>query len=196
MVQGAGAPDFDFGATQGAIANAMATWDGVTCSDIPLTAKAVGGNLGFLEFLFFGTGSPPAADITHAGFGSLIDLLLPPPIIAATFTFRFVDDDNNDTDIDNDGYADAAFREIYYTNNYGWGDGTGGTVDTETIVLHETGHGLSQAHFGKLFRTDKNGKFHFAPYALMNAGYTFVQREIEKTDNAGHCSIWSSWPNN
>jgi len=195
MVQG-DAPGVGFAATQGAIANAMATWDGVTCSNIPLTAKAVAGNLGFLELLIFGTGSVPVADVTHAGFGSLVDLILPPPTIAATFTFVFIDGDGNETDIDNDGYPDAAFRETYYTNNYPWGDGSGDTVDVETVVLHEAGHGLSQAHFGKLFRTDKNGKFHFAPRALMNPGYTGVQRTVEKSDNAGHCSIWASWPNN
>ena len=55
--------------------------------------------------------------------------------------------------------------------------------------------GLSQAHFGKLFRTDANGKLHFTPRAVMNAGYTGIQQQIGKTDNAGHCSNWANWPN-
>jgi hypothetical protein len=57
------------------------------------------------------------------------------------------------------------------------------------------GHGLSQDHFGKIFRT-KNGKLHFAPLAVMNAVYYDVQQELKGTDVGGHCSIWGSWPNN
>ena len=60
-------------------------------------------------------------------------------------------------------------------------------------MLHEVGHGLSQGHFGKAFR-NKNGNLHFAPYALMNAGYTFGNRMVTETDEAGHCSNWASWP--
>ena len=52
-----------------------------------------------------------------------------------------------------------------------------------------------RAHFGKLFRTDANGKLHFTPRAVMNAGYTGIQQQIGKTDNAGHCSNWANWPN-
>ena len=63
------------------------------------------------------------------------------------------------------------------------------------MALHETGHGLSQDHFGKLHLTTANGKFHFSPRAVMNAGYTGVQQVLTGSDNAGHCSIWSSWPN-
>lgn len=186
------APGVGLAATQQAISNAMATWDGVDCSDLPLTEVA-GDNTGVLQFIFFGQGSPdPSADVMNAGFGTLVDLLLPPPIIAATFTFQFVDG-GNPTDIDNDGRADAAFREIYYTNNFAWGIGT--NIDVETVVLHEVGHGLSQGHFGKLSQTDANGKFHFSPRAVMNAGYTGVQRSPLGSDNAGHCTNWGSWPN-
>ena len=66
----------------------------------------------------------------------------------------------------------------------------------ETVALHETGHGLSQGHFGKAFVTNSNGKLHFAPLAVMNAGYTGVQQSLAGTDNWGHCSMWGSWPNN
>jgi len=194
MVEGS-ADGLDPEATQTAISNAMATWQGQSCSTIPLTFQFVGGDLGVSQFLAtLGlSGSPlPAADLVHAGFGGL-DALLPPPIIAATLTFVFLDAVGDPTDIDNDGKLDAAFREIYYTNNFPWA--IGADVDVETIALHETGHGLSQAHFGKLFRTDANGKLHFAPRALMNAGYTGVLRKVARSDNGGHCSIWASWPN-
>ena len=122
----------------------------------------------------------------HGGFGTGIDLFLPPPIIAATYTIIFT----GPTDIDNDGNPDAAFREIYYTFNFPWGINTNSPIDVETVALHETGHGLSQGHFGKAFVTNSNGKLHFAPLAVMNAGYTGVQQSLAGTDNGGHCSMW------
>jgi hypothetical protein len=194
LVEGDAGPGLD--ETQTAIDNAMATWDAVTCSDLPLTKLDIPGNLGFLQALLFGVGSGPAADITQAGFGTLLDLLLPPPIIAATFTFQFINPDGTSTDIDNNGKPDAALREVYYTNNFPWGINTGFPIDVETVALHENGHSLSQAHFGTLFQTDANGFFHFSPRAVMNAGYTGVQQSIGETDNAGHCSNWADWPNN
>lgn len=66
----------------------------------------------------------------------------------------------------------------------------------ETVALQVGGHGLGQGHFGKLFRTEANEKFHFSPGAVMNAGYTGVQTTISQSDNGGHCSNWSEWPNN
>lgn len=188
-----------FAGTQQAIASAMATWEDISCSEMPLTEVQPGGDLGFLEFLLTGGASGsavPAGDVTHAGFNTAVDAILPLPIIAAAFTFRFVDGGGNSTDIDNNGTFDAALREIYYTANFPWSlDGVGG-IDIETVVLHETGHGLSQAHFGQLFSTDANGQFHFAPRAVMNAGYTGVQRDLTGSDTAGHCSNWGSWPQN
>jgi len=203
MVEGDAGPGLL--ATQGAIARAMATWQIATCSELPLTGLTPGGDLGVLQYLLpallgFGQegdigGSPDvAADVVQAGFDTGVDAILPPPIIAATFTFRFVDPGGNSTDIDNNGKFDAAFREIYYTDNFPWGIDTNFPIDIETVVLHETGHGLSQAHFGQLFQTDANGKFHFAPRAVMNAGYTGAQQELAGTDDAGHCSLWGSWP--
>jgi hypothetical protein len=64
------------------------------------------------------------------------------------------------------------------------------------VALHESGHGLSQGHFGKAFGTDANGKIHFSPLAVMNAAYSGVQQDLKGSDNAGHCSVWASWPNN
>ena len=87
-------------------------------------------------------------------------------------------------------------REIYYNSLFTWADDGVSNIDVETVALHEAGHGLSQAHFGKLIQTTSNGKFHFAPRAVMNAGYTGPQRALAGTDHAGHCSIWADWPNN
>lgn len=174
-------------ATIDAIDRAMNTWDSVKCSDIPIFRLGVTPfDAGFVQFLSGLGGAPfPIFDITHAGWLPF----LPPNVLGVTFTFVFVGGDTN-----NDGKSDTAFREIYYNSNFLWGINSGFPfVDIETVALHEAGHGLSQAHFGKLFQTNANGKFHFAPRALMNAGYTGIQQDVAGTDKAGHCSIWASW---
>ncbi len=113
-----------------------------------------------------------------------------------TFTFIWVDDVTKiPTDIDNNKKADVAFRETYFNNAFPWGINTAYPIDVESVVLHEAGHGLSLGHFGKLFRTDANGQLHFAPQAVMNAGYVTVQQNLTTTDTGAFCSIWSSWPN-
>jgi hypothetical protein len=181
--------------TTTAIDRAMATWNGITCSTLPISKQPniSDVDLGVIEFLNGLGGSPFFfADITHAGW--LPAGILPNNIIAVTFTFVF-GDSTGLTDIDNNGKLDTAFREILYNDNFGWRV-NGANIDVETVALHEVGHGLSQAHFGTLFQTLPNGKIHFSPRAVMNAGYTGVQRSIGETDNAGHCSIWGSWPNN
>ena len=68
-------------------------------------------------------------------------------------------------------------------------------VDVETVALHESGHGQSQAHFGKIFQTEANGLLHFAPFAVMNAAISRQEHSLTGTDLAGHCSLWGSWPN-
>ena len=90
-------------------------------------------------------------------------------ILGITFTEMFVDENGNPTDVNNDGKLDVAFREIFYNNADP--DANGNTVpwridaypDVESVALHEFGHGLSQAHFGKAFLTNSNDKVHFAP---------------------------------
>jgi hypothetical protein len=114
-------------------------------------------------------------------------------VLAATFTFVFVQG-GVPTDIDNNGKADVALREILYNDRFLWA--INANIDIETVALHEVGHGLSQGHFGKAFGTDANGKVHFAPRAVMNAAYSGIQQSPAGTDNGGHCSIWGSWPNN
>jgi hypothetical protein len=191
--------------TQAAVSNAMSTWDGVICSTIPLTELPdYDIDWGITQWLE-GFGGVPFwyADITHAGWlpGVFFDAALEEPgageyVIGATFTYIWVDG-SVPTDIDNNGKFDVAFREIYYNNNeeFEWTiDLDYPIIDVETVVLHETGHGLSQGHFGTLFRTDANGKFHFAPRAVMNAGYTGMQQDLTGTDLGGHCSIWGAWP--
>ncbi len=108
-----------------------------------------------------------------------------------TFTFVWVSG-GVPTDINNDGKTDTAFREILYNNAFTWR--INNNIDVETVAFHESGHALSQGHFGTAFTTG-NGKLHFAPLAVMNAAYSGVQQSPRGTDNGGHCSIWASWPN-
>jgi hypothetical protein len=180
--------------TNGAIGRAMSTWDNVTCSNIPIDAIGnPGTDIGIVEFLN-GLGGAPFifADLTHAGW--LPAGILAPNVIAVTFTFIWTDEAGNPTDIDSNGKADTAFAEILYNDLFTWQ--INGNTDVETVALHEAGHGLSQDHFGKAFVTSSNGKLHFAPLAVMNAGYTGIQHTINQADLAGHCSIWAQWPNN
>lgn len=102
-------------------------------------------------------------------------------------------DSNGPTDIDGDGNLDYAFAVILYTSLVPWA--IDADFDIETVALHESGHGLGQAHFGKGFLS-ANGKLHLAPRAVMNATYSGIQQKLTGTDNAGHCSMWGSWPNN
>jgi len=188
--------------TQTATSNAMVTWDGVKSTYIPLTQLPdLGIDWGLVQWLA-GLGGINGwwADITHAGWlpGIFFDIVGGPggstSILGITFTFVWIDGSGNLTDIDNNRKSDVAFREIYYNNWFPWGINTSFPIDVETVVLHETGHGLSQDHFGKLFSTEANGILHFAPRAVMNAGYTGVQQVLTGTDRGGHNSIWASWP--
>jgi hypothetical protein len=198
--------------TDAAINRAMQTWQDVNCSEIQIEDfGSFNFDLGVFQFqLGFGGFPGVAADITHAGFlpGPFFDAVFGPGgstfVLAFTITFVFIDPsqlpDIVFTDLDNNRKLDTAFREIYYNDAFNWviDQNIPGfpDFDVETVALHEAGHGFSQAHFGKAFLTNSNGKLHFSPRALMNAAYSGIQQEIDQTDNAGHCSIWAQWPNN
>jgi hypothetical protein len=181
------------GQTEAAIDRAMATWDGETCSTLNMTKNVdTGADPDFAdELLGFpdGTGGS-GADIVHAGW--VPAGIFPSSFIAVTFTFVFVDGTGDPTDIDNNKRGDVAWRETYYNDEFVWR--INGNIDVETVALHESGHGLSQAHYGELFQTTSNGQFHFAPRAVLNAGYTGIQQALTGTDRAGHCANWGSWP--
>lgn len=200
--------------TEPAIDRAMRTWDNVIGSGLSIskvTAPEV--DLGVMQWVLEFGGMPGYyADVTHAGWlpATFFDAIAPPngseSILGVTFTFIWVDGDGNPIDTNGDHKFDAAFREIYYSNAFAWTnspvDYTSPLVDVETIVLHESGHGLSQAHFGMIFNDGKGtaepgfqvGHLHFSPRAVMNAIYWNSQRSLLGTDVAGHLSIWSTWP--
>lgn len=182
--------------TTEAITNAMTTWDNLTCSDLSVTRNAdVADDLGFIAALNgLGGSFAVGADVQHAGFS---DINFGGGVLGVAFTLTFIDAEGNPTDIDENGKIDVAFREIYYDPSWFWGiDGSEDFVDVESIALHEAGHGLSQAHFGKV-SIKKNGELKTSPRAIMNAIYTGgASRELLGTDNGGHCSNWGQWPNN
>ncbi|PZX54950.1 zinc metalloprotease [Algoriphagus chordae] len=192
--------DLDLATKEAAIDRAAATWDGVNCSDfglykvdgLPLPIGIVAYELGYPSIPGY------IADVNHAGWmpASFFDFLAPNGsqfILGVTFTLLLIDENGEYIDTNGDGKFDVGLREIYYNDNFYWGDGE--LVDVETIALHEMGHGLSQGHFGKAFIKNKGG-IQFAPRAVMNASYTGVQTQIKGTDNGGHCGIWGNWPNN
>jgi hypothetical protein len=138
------------------------------------------------------------ADITHAGWlpRQFFDALAPngsASILGVTFSFIFVDDNGNPTDIDHNGRADAAFREIYYNLRFAWSEGPSrpNGIDIESVSTHESGHAFGLGHFGKVF-IDNNDVIKFAPRAIMNAVYVSPFTEMTGTDNASFCSIWGS----
>ena len=180
--------------TTAAINRAMATWDEVNCSTLPLTQNSSSGiDIGVVAFLNGFGGSPfIVADVQHAGWR---DIDFAPGILGVTFTFIFINPDGSPTDIDSNGNLDAAFREIYYDPSFTWRDDGVNNIDVETVALHEAGHGLSQAHFGNIF-IKNDGSIQAAPRAVMNAFYFSPQRTLLGTDNGGHCSNWANWPNN
>jgi hypothetical protein len=194
--------DLPVATSAAAISRAMQTWDDVTCSNLGMYRIPFqpGVSYGFVSSLFgFGGSDTYIADVVHAGWlpAAFFDAIAPPDgstyILGVTFTIIFTDQ-GNPVDTDNNNKLDVAWREIYYNDAFDWADGD--DYDVETIALHEAGHGLSQGHFGKAFRTTSNNKLHFAPRAVMNAAYSGIQTEIDGTDNGGHCSNWGSWPAN
>ena len=197
--------DIDVQVSNAAIHRAMKTWDEATLSEFGITERDYNEtiNTGVVAG-FFGYGDTVhpiygyVADIVHGGWlpPAFFDLLAPGGsdfVLGVTFTFVIVIDDEI-VDQDHNGKADVHFREIYYNDKFSWNKGDG--IDVETVALHEAGHGLSQAHFGKVFRTDDNPKIHFAPRNVMNASYSGVQTAIDKTYNGPHFADWRQWPNN
>jgi hypothetical protein len=195
------APVLSSAQTEAAIDRAMATWGNVRCSNLDIgKVPDTGADPDVFDGLVgFGGIGTPFADITHAGWypPAFFDLIAPDGsdfIIAVTEFFIFVDEDGNPTDLNRDGELDFAFAEIYYNDAFAYGIDTSSPIDVESVALHESGHGLGQAHFGKIFQTTANGKFHFAPLAVMNAAYSGLNQDLLGTDKGGHCSLWASWP--
>jgi hypothetical protein len=193
------------------IQEAVNAWSGLACSSKPITEVAVpaGTDPDYLDEYFAGNpaGSPnylQPADIVEAGWQPLsFFLTVGGPdgvnILGVTFSFIFVDQSGNATDIDRDGRADRALSEIYYNDAYWWGNGSPNVVDFYSILTHETGHALGLGHFGKVFVTKNDAAdglqisdIKYAPYAMMNAVYVTGRNELAGTDNSQFCQLWAS----
>lgn len=189
--------------TEPAVDRSMARWqNGPNCNG-PAVVKIPdsGGNIDVIDNLVLG-GAPgsPIADITHTGWlpAPFFDALAPGGsnfILGVTLTFVFTDQ-NGPTDIDHNGLADVAFREIYYNRAFPWGtSGAASNVDIESVVTHESGHAFGLGHFGKVFLTKKGtteADIKYAPRAVMNAVYVSPFRELTGTDNASFCHVWAN----
>jgi hypothetical protein len=182
--------------TDAAIVSSMNTWDVVNCSDLGLVRNpAPGTDIGFIAALNgLGGSFAIVADVQHAGWR---DINFAAGILGVTFTLIFTDDAGNPVDQDGNGLPDVAFREIYYDPSFSWAnDGANDNdIDVESVAVHEAGHGLSQAHFGKVWLKN-DGSLKRSPMAVMNAIYSEPFRALTGTDNGGHCSNWAQWPNN
>lgn len=190
--EGFGSNDLAPGTTEEAIDRAMTTWGSDVCfqklklikrqGDTPVDADIFDSQFGYGDF-----GDYRAADVVHAGW-------LPPDffekvtgpgggesVVALSVTFIYVGPDGEPSDLDGDGFIDAAHSEIYYNQGFSWANGaTDGWIDVETVALHEVGHALGIGHI------ERSG-------AVMSPVYTGPKTRLRPCDHAALCSVWSAW---
>jgi hypothetical protein len=178
--------------------DAVAVWDNQQCSNMMLVRNSSSGK-GVVD-RFFETGVINldwTADLTQIGFLNSTNFEYFTPgsnVLGVTFTLSWVDANGKLTDIDNNGKADVAFREIYYNDRFNWSDNGSTNTDLPSVAYHEVGHGFSMAHFGLI--AVKNGALFVSPRAIMNAVYPGGQyRTPAGRDVGSHCSNWAQWPN-
>ena len=209
---GSGLRQMPFAELEPQLETTMAAWRDLQCSDAPVTRTAVpaGTDPDQLDQLFLGSDGAgrtyaQVSDIVQGGwqvpgFFTAFAGTAGNNIIGVTFSFWYVDEDGNPTDIDRDGRADTGLAEIYYNTRFAWGNsGALNVVDTYTITTHETGHAMSLGHFGKVFVTKKKAAdglqiadISYAPKALMNAVYVTGRTDIMGADNSQFCLVWAS----
>lgn len=189
--------------TEGAIDNALSTWQANKCfKKVDIVKRADSGadpDIFDAFFGFGGFGDPFLADIVDAGWlpKAFFDAVGGPGggngILAFSVSFIFTDGVGNPTDINGDNRLDTALNEVYYNDNFG---NPGGTrpgnpwginialpgIDVETVALHENGHSLGIGHFGP------------PPAAVMNPVYAGIRLSPLAVDSAGMCAVWGSWP--
>jgi hypothetical protein len=209
---GSGLRQVQFPELEPFLEEAMSAWRDRSCSSAPIARVAVPTNVDpdqVDQALLGSDGGRPYAqvsDIVHGGwqpavfFPRLVNSPSGNNIIGVTITFVFVDANGRPTDIDGNGKLDTGLAEIYYNTRFAWGNSQAlNVVDFFSIITHETGHGVSLAHFGKVFVTKHDAAdgiqiadIKFAPEALMNAVYVTGRSQIAGTDNSSFCQIWAS----
>jgi hypothetical protein len=197
------------GLAESAFDASFATWNAVGCSNIAVRKVALPADR-LPSFIL--TGLFPPADINDVGFipGPFFDAVFGTSAsqftVAVTVTFTFIQvgpsgqpilDPNGNpipTDVDGDGHADTAFKEVWFNDALGYSTtGTATAIDIESAALHEHGHSLELGHFGKVVGDPKTGKLHVSPRAVMNAVLVAPQRTPLGSDNAALCGVYSSW---
>lgn len=190
--------------TEAAVDAAVPKWvSQAKCSKLTVGKRPDPGTDPDIFDAFFGFGSfgfPFFADITNAGWlpGDFFDAVFDDPdasefVLAFSVTFIFVDDTGSPTDVNGDGYLDQALNEVYYNDNFGSRRGTRArnpwainaplpAIDVQTVALHENGHSVDLGHFGP------------PPAAVMNPVYAGIRQSLFSSDEAGQCTLFSSWP--
>ncbi len=193
LAEGFGSNDLAPGTTEEAIDRAMASWGSDAClqklrvvkrqSATPVDADIFDSQFGYGEF-----GDYRAADVVHAGWlpPNFFERVTGPgggeSVVAISVTFIYVNLEGEPSDLDGDGYMDAAHSEIYYNQGFAWTAGaTEGQVDIESVALHEAGHAFGIGHID-LRHT-----------AVMNSVYAGTRTGLQSHDHAALCSIWASW---
>lgn len=190
--------------TEAAIDSSLDTWDANRClKKVDIVKRPDSGadpDIFDAFFGFGGFGDPFLADIVNAGWlpREYFEAVGGPGggrgILAFSVTFIFTDGAGVPTDINGDNRLDTALNEVYYNDTFGNpnNDRVGNpwlidqalpAIDVETVALHENGHSLGIGHFGP------------PPSAVMNPRYAGINQDPDPIDNAGMCTVWSSWPN-
>jgi hypothetical protein len=119
----------------------------------------------------------------------------PPNVLGVAFSFVWLDENGEPTNIDNDDFNDTAFVEIWYNDDFTWTTNTRrnpNAIDLASIITHEQGHSLGLDHFGLLL--NNNGNLRNIPVAVMNAIYIGGSNSrLRSSDKAGYCSNYSDW---
>lgn len=186
--------------------NSFNVWTSQACAPLSLTELSVNPSSTGAVANYFVTDvvdlSLVQADITQVGFmGAGPVFAEGTNVLSVSYTLYWFDEQGQPSDIDGNGKADVAFREIYYNDQYEWSDdGVEGLqpdgtriFDFPTVAIHEAGHGLSAAHFGNI--GFKKGTLVANPRAVMNGVYIDPLRELTGRDNGIYCGNWAQWPN-
>ncbi len=185
-----------------AVDAAFDTWNNnVDCNNVSMVKNPDNGIFPSAILTFGGVpGDPSVSDINTVGFlpGFIFDAVLgegaSASVLGVAFTFIFLDEEGNPTDVDGNGKNDTAFKEIWYNDSFLWTDAGGPGVDIESVAVHENGHALEKAHIGIGYSDPRTGAFGFNPRAIMNAGYIGPFSDPAPLDNRSHCKIFGTWP--